>query len=368
MEQIIRYLNRFESPVPEIAVLLGSILAGLIIRYIIFKVLSLYKDPESPVLIRAFHNHMRRPATFFIPLLIVVFTFPMLSLPPKTVLAGRRIIEIALIVTFTWVLIKLLRVFQDVIHSKYQISKANNIRERRILTQLSFLRKLATVVILVLATAAVLMSFETARKLGAGLLTSAGIAGIIIGFAAQKSIANLLAGFQIAFTQPIRIDDVLVVEGEWGRVEEITLTYVVLRIWDLRRLILPINYFLEKPFQNWTRISADLLGTVFIYTDYTLPVEEVRTELQRLLESRRDLWDGQVCVLQVTDVRERTVEVRALMSASDSSKAFDLRCFVREKLIEFVQKNYPDSLPKTRAELSEQPEWKDDGQQEKTAR
>lgn len=352
MEQIVHYLYRFESPVPEIAILLGSVIVGLIIKYALFKILSLYKSPESPILIRSFCTHLQHPAIFFIPLLIIVFTFPFLSLPSKVVFIGQRIIEISLIITSAWILIRLLQVFQDVVRSKYQISTAD-IRERRILTQLSFLRKFLIIVILVVAVATILMSFETARKLGTGLLTSAGIAGIIVGFAAQKSLANLLAGFQIAFTQPIRIDDILVVEGEWGRVEDITLTYVVLCSWDMRRIILPINYFLEKPFQNWTRISSNLIGTVYLYTDYSLPVNEVRQELQRLLTLQPDLWDGQVCVLQVTDAREKTVEIRALMSSDDSSKSFDLRCCIREKLIEFIQKNYPESLPKTRAELSE---------------
>ena len=145
-------------------------------------------------------------------------------------------------------------------------------------------------------------------------------------------------------------DDVVIVENEWGKIEEITLTYVVVRIWDLRRLVLPISYFIEKPFQNWTKVSADLLGTVFIYTDYTIPVKEVREELNRILKSS-DKWDGKVCGLQITDAKEHTMELRALMSAADSSLAWDLRCEVREKLIEFIQKKYPDALPKTRAEL-----------------
>jgi hypothetical protein len=176
------------------------------------------------------------------------------------------------------------------------------------------------------------------------LLTGVGVGGIILGFAAQKSLGNFLAGFQIAFTQPLRIDDVLVVEGEWGRVEEITLSYVVLKIWDQRRLILPINYFVEKPFQNWTRNSADILGTVFIYLDYTMPLDPLRQELTRLLDSD-PLWDRRVNVLQVTNASERTMEVRALMSAANSSNAFDLRCHIREGLIRFVQQHYPDSLP-----------------------
>ena len=185
------------------------------------------------------------------------------------------------------------------------------------------------------------------------MLASAGVAGIVIGFAAQKSLATLLAGFQIALTQPIRIDDVVIVEGEWGRIEEITLTYVVVRIWDLRRLIVPITYFIEQPFQNWTRVSADILGTVFLYVDYNVPVDAVRKELTRLLEAS-PLWDRKVNVLQVTDSKEGTVELRALASASDAGRAFDLRCDVREKLVAFIQQNYPESLPRLRASLSQQ--------------
>jgi len=180
------------------------------------------------------------------------------------------------------------------------------------------------------------------------------VGGIIIGFAAQKSLSNLLAGFQIAFTQPLRIDDVLVVEGEWGRVEEITLTYVVLNIWDQRRLILPINYFIEKPFQNWTRNTADILGTVFLYLDYTVPLEPLRKEFTRLLENN-PLWDKRVSVMQITNASEKTIEVRALMSASSSGNAFDLRCDVREGLIKFVQANYPDSLPLVRISQGQRP-------------
>jgi small-conductance mechanosensitive channel len=208
----------------------------------------------------------------------------------------------------------------------------------------------AIVVVGILALAIILMTFEKVRHLGTSILASAGIAGIIIGLAAQQTIATLLAGIQIAITQPIRLDDVVIVEGEWGRIEEITLTYVVVRIWDLRRLVLPITYFLEKPFQNWTRVSAELLGTVFFYVDYTVPVEAIRQELHRIVEGSK-FWDQGLCILTVTNATERTVELRALVSAADSSKAWDLRCEVREKLLDFIQKNYPDGLPKVRGEF-----------------
>jgi small-conductance mechanosensitive channel len=188
------------------------------------------------------------------------------------------------------------------------------------------------------------------RKLGAGLLTGVGIGGIIIGFAAQRSLSNLLAGFQIAFTQPIRIDDVVIVENEYGRIEEITLTYVVVKIWDERRMILPINYFIEKPFQNWTRTTTELLGTVFLYADYTLPIEPLRNELNRLVKES-PLWNGKAVGLVVTDAKERTIEIRATVSANNSGALFDLRCYVRENLLQFLTKQYGDHLPKVRAEM-----------------
>ena len=200
-----------------------------------------------------------------------------------------------------------------------------------------------------------LMLFDEVKKIGISLFASAGVAGVIIGLAAQRVIGAVLAGIQIAIAQPIRLDDVVVIEGEWGRIEEITLTYVVVSIWDQRRLVVPSTYFFEKTFQNWTRTSAEILGTVFIYTDYHVSFDTLRKELTRLLEST-PLWDKRVNVLQVTDAKQNSVEVRALMSAKDSPTAWDLRVYVREKLIEFLQKNYPESLPKTRILLENKPE------------
>jgi small-conductance mechanosensitive channel len=199
-----------------------------------------------------------------------------------------------------------------------------------------------------------LMVFQPVRQLGTAMIASAGVAGIVIGFAAQKSLGTLLAGFQIAMTQPIRIDDVVIVEGGWGKIEEITLTYVVVRIWDLRRLVVPITYFIEKPFQNWTRTSADILGTVMLQVDYTIPVDAVRQELTRILEESPN-WDRKVNGLQVTEAKEKTLELRALMSSSDASKSWDLRCEVREKLVAFIQEHYPASLPLVRARLDRGP-------------
>lgn len=258
-----------------------------------------------------------------------------------------KTIQLLLIMSFGFILIRVVKLFEDYITIHYDITKSDNLKERKVRTQIHFIRKVLILIIVLLTIAAVLLSFESLRKLGAGLLTGVGVGGIIIGFAAQKSLGNLLAGFQIALTQSIRIDDVLVVEGEWGRVEDITLTYVVLKIWDERRLILPITYFIEKPFQNWTRIGSAITGTVFIHMDYSLPLEPLRKEFIKLLENN-PLWDGRIKAMQVTDAKEHSMEIRALMSARNSSDAFDLRCHIREKLIAFIQETYPQSLPQYR--------------------
>ncbi len=256
-----------------------------------------------------------------------------------------------MISSIAWFIIKLTAVLENLILSKYEVDEKDNLQARKIYTQVRIIRKILVVIIIIVALSAILMSFKQFRQLGTGILASAGLAGIIIGFAAQRTLSNLLAGIQIAITQPIRIDDVVIVENEWGKIEEITLTYVVVKIWDLRRLILPISYFIEKPFQNWTRVSADLLGTVYLYVDYSVPVEEIRKELHHILQNAQ--WDGLVWGLQVTDTTDKTMQLRALMSAPDASSAWNLRCEVREKLVEFIQQKYPNALPKLRAEIQE---------------
>ncbi len=260
--------------------------------------------------------------------------------------------SVLLIVSFSWMLIAGIRTAKRIFMEQFDTTQEDNLRSRKYQTQFNILERIIVFLIIIISVGLILMLFEDVRRIGISLFASAGVAGVIIGFAAQRIIATVIAGIQIAITQPIRLDDVVIIEGEWGKIEEITLTYVVVHIWDKRRLIVPTTYFFEKPFQNWTRKSAKILGTVFIYTDYNVPFDELRNELTRLLESS-PLWDKKVNVLQVTDSKERTVEVRALMSAKDSSIAWDLRVYVRENLIKFLQKNYPDSLPKTRVVIDE---------------
>ncbi|WP_456867719.1 mechanosensitive ion channel family protein [Galbibacter sp. BG1] len=275
-----------------------------------------------------------------------------LNFNEKTSLIVGKLSSILLIISVAWTLIVILRVLKARYLRRYDINSENNLNARKLYTQFNILERIIIFIIIIIAVAVTLMLFESVRKIGLSLFASAGIAGIILGLAAQKVIGTILAGLQIAISQPIRLDDVLVVEGEWGWVEEISLTFVVVRIWDKRRLILPTTYFIEKPFQNWTRNNSDILGTVFIYTDYNVPFDKLRDELTRLLNST-NLWDGKANVLQVTDAKENYVEIRALMSASSSPKAWDLRVFVREKLITYIQTNYPESFPKTRVQVKD---------------
>jgi len=285
-----------------------------------------------------------------VPVVGIIFALPMLNLPPEYSGILGRGTSILLIVAVALIAFRAVSVGEESVLTKFDIKAADNLQARKIYTQVHVISKVAYAVITVFTIASVLMLFEEVRSYGKNILASAGVVGIIIGFAAQKTISNLFAGFQIAMTQPIRLDDVVIVEGEWGRVEEISLTYVVIRIWDERRLVVPLGYFIEKPFQNWTRTSADLLGSVFVWVDYTLPLDEIRKALKEIIEPH-PLWDKRFWNLQVTDATEKTMQIRVLATTADSGKGWDLRCDIREKLIAYIQKNHPNCLPRFRAEL-----------------
>jgi len=336
------------------AELLGALLAGYLIHFLAWRLLRRFAQSTSTILDDSFARHCRLPTAFVFPALAVYLCLPLTAeqLGEGGVLVVSKLLISLLIFSLAWTLIRLTSVAEDVIADRYDVGISDNLKARAIHTQFAILRKISIVVIAVLASGLLLMSFEGFRQIGTGILASAGLVGLVVGLAAQKTLGNLLAGIQIAITQPIRIDDVVIVEGEWGRIEEIALTYVVVRIWDLRRLVLPIDYFIEKPFQNWTRASADILGTVFLYMDYTVPVDAIRAELESIAQSSAN-WDGKVCGVQVTNTSPQGVEVRALVSATDASKAWDLRCEVREKLVSFLQREYPAALPKLRGELRE---------------
>ncbi len=350
---LLEFSQRIPSFAWNLIIALVAVLVGLVIKFIITRLFKLYakKADTSYSILRSILVNLGPAVAYFIPLFLFNILSPLMRMNPVYYKPIDKIFEILLTISFAGLLVRSVRILEDYIYHTYDLNKVDNLKERKVRTQIQFIRKIIVVTIIFLTIAIILLSFESMRKIGTGLLTGVGIGGIIVGFAAQSSLGNLLAGFQIAFTQPIRIDDVLVVEGEWGRVEEITLTYVVLKIWDERRLILPINYFIQKPFQNWTRTSADILGTVFLYMDHTVPIDAIRDEFERLIV-KSNLWDKRVKVVQVTDVREHTIEIRVLMSSSTSSNAFDLRCYIRENLITFIQKNFPGSLPRSRNEIS----------------
>lgn len=282
-----------------------------------------------------------------VPLLAVILLLPLLDLSPTWIWLTQKGFGILLTISLAFLIIRGIRTVQIALLREYSMDVADNYTARRIYTQVSVIRKLVTSVVVIVSIAAILMMFDAVRQLGTSLLASAGIAGIILGFAAQKTLGNLLAGIQIALSQPILIDDVVIVEGEFGRIEDITLTFVTVRTWDLRRLVVPITYFIEKPFQNWSRKSDEILGTIFLYLDYQVSLGELREELKRLVEKNEN-WDRKVCKLQVTDSKPHTIEVRALVSSLNASKNFDLRCQVREGLIEFLRACYPESLPRLR--------------------
>lgn len=244
----------------------------------------------------------------------------------------------------------LLDIWTGVHLRRFRLDVDDNLLARKHVTQMRILRRIADTVIVVLAGAAVLMTFEGVRQYGVSLLASAGAAGIVAGIALQPLLKNLFAGIQLALTQPIRIDDAVVVEGEWGNIEEITSTYVVIRIWDRRRLVVPLAYFIEQPFQNWTREEATLIGSVMIYLDYAAPVDLIRVEVERIVRASKN-WDQDVVAVQVTDFREAVMEVRILASARTAGRAFDLRCEIREGLSVFLREKHPYALPTRRIDV-----------------
>jgi len=285
-----------------------------------------------------------------LPVLAVIFALPVLGLPSAYAGIAAKGSSVLLIVAITVVLFQAVKTAQEMILLRFDITASDNLRARKLYTQVHVLGRVVYVAIGLFALACILMLFQQVRHVGTSLLASAGIMGIIAGVAGQKTLANLIAGFQIALAQPIRLDDVVIVEGEWGRIEEITLSYVVIHIWDDRRLVLPLTYFVEKPFQNWTRNSARLLGSVFVWVDYSFPLEEGRKALGRIIESS-PLWDRRFWNLQVTDTSERTMQLRVLATSEDSSKSWDLRCEIREKFIAYIQEHHPCSLPVVRAHI-----------------
>jgi small-conductance mechanosensitive channel len=320
-----------------------------LVHWILFRILR-RKEAIGATPGWGIQTYLGRPSRTIFLLTCVLIVLPFIPrLPDPLEATIRHWTIMAIVAALGWFFVGLIYVIQAGILRKYDLKAANNIGARRIHTQFQVFRRVIIGFVLVITVGALLWTFDDPRiwHYGSGLLASAGIASLILASAAKSTASNLLAGIQIAFTEPIRIDDVVVINGEWGRIEEITGTYVVLAIWDLRRMIIPLSYFIENPITNWTRSSAQILGYSYLYVDYSIPVEELRQEFTRIVKAD-PLWDGEVVGLQVTNLTEHTMELRCLMSSADSSKSFDLRCNVREKMTAYIQQHYPDTFPTTR--------------------
>ena len=293
----------------------------------------------------------RAPARLLLPLIALQAVWQ--GAPDDLPMIGgiRHGNALLLLLVLTWLGLRAIRGLAQGVIARHPVDVEDNLQARRIHTQTRMLARTAMFVVLLAGLALMLMTIPGARQFGASLLASAGVVGLIVGIAARPIFSNLIAGLQIALAQPIRMDDVLVVQGEWGRVEEITGTYVVLKIWDERRLIIPLQWFIENPFQNWTRKSASIIGTVFLWVDYRMPLASLRAEAQRACEGSPD-WDQRLCKLQVTEAGESAIQLRLLVTSASSGQNWDLRCSVREALVDFMQREYPQYLPVTRAELS----------------
>lgn len=339
--------------------LVGAIVAAEIVHWVLFSVLRRRAAEPGHVVAASLVTHGRRPSKWVLPLIALMIAVPLVSLPRSVKNPLEHILGLGIIAVVAWACILITEVFADIVIARYPINMKDNLAERRIQTQVKVFRRIVTVVIVVVAAGIMLLTVPGVHAIGTSVLASAGLAGLVIGMAAKPTLGNLVAGVQIALTQPIRIEDAVIVEGQWGWIEEITTTYVVVRIWNWQRLVLPLTYFVETAFQNWTRNNAALIGSVYIYTDYTVPLDPLREELNRLVKTT-DKWRGEVVVLQVSDANAHVIELRALADAVDAPTAWDLRCYLRENLIKFLQQNYPECLPKTRAELNprSRDEWR----------
>ncbi len=348
---MVQYFERNWHDLVWSGIWLGTaIFISLIVRLIVFWLLQRMTRRKGTVLGNSLVRHGKGPTRWIFPLLAALCVLPGLPLPHQLMLALEHITGIGLIAAIAWMVILFVEVTADILAGRYRIDVADNLAARRIRTQFQMVYRIVVIMVTVVAVSIALMTFPAIKHIGVSILASAGLASLVVGMAMKGTLSNLVAGVQIAFTQPFRIEDAVVIQGNWGWIEEIGTMYVTVRIWDLTRLVVPLSWFLENSFQNWTRTSAELLGHCYIYVDYTVPVEPLRAELRRICESTK-LWSGKVCALQVSDLFQQQMQLRALMDARNSGDAWDLRCLVREKMIDFIQKNYPGGLPRYRGEF-----------------
>ncbi|MEI6758398.1 MAG: mechanosensitive ion channel [Chlorobium sp.] len=351
MDLVVRVWNSLQdgyliSTIIVVFALLFYLGANTLFRKVIAAIRSSIREIAIPL------ELMVWPFRLLVLLFALAVLIHYLPLSPDNRDIVRHTLLIIAIIGVSWFMMRLLRVFEQFILQHYASKGRESESARKVATHVSLARKILNVLLVLFALSGVLMTFDTVRQVGLSILASAGIAGVMLGFAAQKSLTTLISGIQIAITQPISIGDLVVVENESGRIEEITLTYVVVRLWDQRRMIVPITWFIDRPFENWSRTSPELLGTVFLYTDYAIPLETLRNELERVVAST-PLWDGRVVKLEVTNATDKSVEIRLLVSAANSTDIWDLRCLVRERLIEFIRGHFPEGFPRVRMEMGQ---------------
>ena len=331
--------------------LLVALLMGLLLRHVLLSIARrAARHAESHTFARVVRVIVV-PAALALPLLFLAIAVRSTPLAGEAVAQLQHWLGIGVLLCAVWLAVRVVAALEARILREHPVDIEDNLRARRVQTQTRVIARVIQGAIILVGVALALMTFPAIRQIGATLLASAGIIGLVAGIAAKPVFGNLIAGLQIALAQPIRLDDVVIVEGEWGRIEEITSTYVVVRVWDERRLVVPLQWFIEHPFQNWTRTSAQLLGTAFLWLDYRTPMADVRAELQRICEDDAR-WDGRVCVAQVTETADHTIQVRLLVSARNSGELFDLRCVVRERMIDYLNRCHPQALPRLRADLS----------------
>ncbi|MGD9839492.1 MAG: mechanosensitive ion channel family protein [Afipia sp.] len=346
---ILHTILRLPDWLAAFALVAGAIAIALITNALIVHTIRSTLGVRHPKT-RALLTRSKGPLRLALIVLMLKFVISVAPIGDALAVVFDNILNVAFIALLGWTAIIAVQIGSQVYLRRFSLDAEDNLLARKHVTQVGILKRAADTLIVIMTVATALMSFEQVRQYGVSLFASAGVAGLAIGLAARPLLSNLIAGVQIAVAQPIRLDDVVFLEGEYGTIEEITTTYVVIKLWDWRRMVVPLSYFIEKPFQNWTRETSALIGSVFLYVDYTVPVEKLREKLMEIARAS-PLWDGRVIVLQVSDAKDRTVELRALLSARSAPAAWDLRCEVREKLIAYLQEEYPDALPRTRQEV-----------------
>jgi small-conductance mechanosensitive channel len=357
MENAFRQVERFQelaAGLPAFALPLGKVILAILLAVLLHSlaVKALRRTFGSREdLARSLLERSRRPLRLAFVFLGLILVLPTVALPHGWETGLRHLAQIVFITLVGWTAIVLVNHFTDRAVRRHSFDAEDNLMARKFVTQVRVLRRTAIIVLGILTVSIVLLTFQGVRQYGVSLFASAGAAGLVLGLAARPVLTNLIAGVQIALTQPIRLDDVVIVEDEWGWVEEIFATYVVVRLWDWRRMVVPLSYFIEKPFQNWTRETASIIGAVTWNLDYTVPVPDVRRKLEELVAASGH-WDGRVVNLQVTETDKDTITLRGLMSARTAPQAWDLRCEVREKMIGWLQETHPDALPRLRGQMS----------------